>query len=247
MLLRQEVTDGVEVLCALGPMSDREAARLLSAVESALSLHPRAVVVDLVQVQPLTDGARSLLTALPRLPAGWPLPSLVVCPPVEAPDLPGLVLAADREDALAHVDDRPPRVCERIPLEPGGTAPAQARAAVSRCRERLGLDEVHDDVLLIVSELVTNAVRHAVPPVCLEIESSPRDIIVSVRDGSPQRPSPRDAEDDDEGGRGMLLVDLLAADHGVRAQPPGKAVWARLRRREPAAEAAGRTLPGVLG
>ena len=43
-------------------------------------------------------------------------------------------------------------------------------------------------------------------------------------------PARREPGEEAEGGRGMLLVDLLTDDHGVRTDPPGKAVWARLRR-----------------
>lgn len=232
MLLRQEVADGVEVLSVRGPMGDGEAGSLVSAVERALAARPRAVVLDLAQVSSLTDGALAALCSLPRLPTGCPKAALVVCPPAQAPDLPGPVLAADRASALARLDDDPPRVVERILIEHALSGPAKARAAVSRCCDRLGLETVQDDMQLVVSEMVTNAIRHAMPPICLEIEAGAEDVVVSVSDGSPARPAARPATDDAEGGRGMMLVDLLAADHGVRPDPPGKAVWARLPRRK---------------
>ncbi len=56
-----------------------------------------------------------------------------------------------------------------LDVECGPQGPAQARRAVAECATRLGLDEVVDDLLLLVSELVTNAVRHGAPPVRLEV------------------------------------------------------------------------------
>ena len=102
------------------------------------------------------------------------------------------------------------------------------------CADRLGLGEEGDDLLLVVSEMVTNAVRHALPPVELQISAADDRVVVAVADSSPEPPAPRDADADAEGGRGMALVDLLCEAHGVRAQPPGKTVWAAVRRARPA-------------
>jgi anti-sigma regulatory factor (Ser/Thr protein kinase) len=229
VLLRQEVSDGVEVLSVRGSVADEEAAPLVDAVQQALAARPRAVVLDLAQVSSLSDHARSALGSLPPLLDGCALASMVVCPPAHTPDINGWLLASDRGAALAKVERRLlPRT--RIDVEHSDQGPAMARAAVARCVEQLGLDAVRDDVLLLVSEMVTNAVRYAAPPVRLEISAGREDVVVAVCDGSPQAPARREPGEEAEGGRGMLLVDLLTDDHGVRSDPPGKAVWARLRR-----------------
>lgn len=229
MLLRQEVSDGVEVLSVRGPVADDEAAPLVDAVRQALAAHPRAVVLDLAQVSDLSDRARSALGSLPPLDDGCDVASMVICPPAHTPDITGWLQASDRGSAMAKVDRRSlPRT--RIDVEHSEQGPSQARAEVTRCAEQLGLDAVCDDVLLLVSEMVTNAVRYAAPPVRLEISAGDDDVVVAVCDGSPQPPAWREQCDDAEGGRGMLLVHLLTEDHGVRTDPPGKAVWARLRR-----------------
>ena len=127
-------------------------------------------------------------------------------------------------------DEVPGSPRQRVILSHGLEGPAQARAVVAEWSERWGLEDVRDDVTLVVSEMVTNAVRHAGPPVALEIQAEDDRIHIAVRDGSPDPPQPRAAPSDAEGGRGLLLVDLLCEDHGVRFDPPGKTVWATLPR-----------------
>lgn len=226
MLLRQELSDGVEVLSVRGSVEDHEADQLLEAVRSALELEPREVVLDLGQVSALSTRARAALGTLPQLAEGSSLASLVVRPPAGAPEVAACVRASG---SRVHLDRRAlPRT--RIDVEHSAHGPAQARAAVHEHADALGLDNVRDDVVLLVSEMVTNAVRYAAPPVRLEISAGDEDVVVAVCDGSTARPSPRPVDEDAEGGRGMLLVDMLTSEHGVRTDPPGKAVWARLRR-----------------
>lgn len=229
MLLRQEVADGVEVLSVRGPVADADAQPLLAAVHEAFEHQPRAVVLDLALAGELSEAVRSALGSLPPLRTDRPVASMVVRPPAASPDMGGWLRASDRDEALAQLDRRAlPRT--RIEVEHSPYGPSQARAAVTACAHELGIDEVCDDVVLLVSEMVTNAVRYAAPPVRLEIQAGEQDVVVAVCDGSAELPAPREAGDDAEGGRGMMLVDLLTTDYGVRTGPPGKAVWARLRR-----------------
>ncbi|WP_416983279.1 ATP-binding protein [Streptomyces sp. T028] len=83
-----------------------------------------------------------------------------------------------------------------------------------------------DDVLLCVSELVTNALLHGVPPgrqFLLFLRYDGQVIHVEVHDSGPG--VPRVVEPEGEGGRGLLLVAALSDDWGVRERPLGKAVW----------------------
>jgi anti-sigma regulatory factor (Ser/Thr protein kinase) len=86
-----------------------------------------------------------------------------------------------------------------------------------------------DDALLIISELVTNAVLHAVPPATLRLRCpQQRLLLIEVTDGGP-RPSPPTAGDQhEEHGRGLIIVDAVAVRYGRIAHPGGSTCWAEL-------------------
>lgn len=111
-------------------------------------------------------------------------------------------------------------------------APAMARefARRSGCMEHAAT--LVEDALLLISELVTNAVLHGGIPIVLGIECDGSALHVRVRDGSPTRPVPRVAGADAESGRGLSLVDLLTTTWGVRPVQDsfglGKEVWFEL-------------------
>ncbi|SMD25950.1 hypothetical protein SAMN05661093_09528 [Kibdelosporangium aridum] len=87
---------------------------------------------------------------------------------------------------------------------------------------------VVDDAVLVVDELVSNALCHAVAPrVCrLSLADQGRCLRIEVDDGSPEQPRMRTP--DRHGGRGLVLVDRLASSWGVRHHGHHKTVWAEL-------------------
>ncbi|MDH6129487.1 ATP-binding protein [Kitasatospora sp. GP82] len=91
-------------------------------------------------------------------------------------------------------------------------------------------DDAADSVLLTVSELVTNAVEHARPPVSFELSRDPgsRRVHIEVSDGGPAATDGDWAASctDGEHGRGLEIIDQLTTAHGGR-QEPGHAIhWA---------------------
>ncbi|MFE8969744.1 SpoIIE family protein phosphatase [Streptomyces albogriseolus] len=103
-----------------------------------------------------------------------------------------------------------------------------ARTLTARTLEEWGLDALGDAAELIVSELVTNAVRHGGGPVGLRLLRD-KTLTVEVHDGGHTlTPHPRRAHTTDEGGRGLYLVAKLAHRWGARPAPGGKIVWADL-------------------
>ena len=230
--LRQESQDGMFLLLVSGPVRNADAAGLVSAVQRAMQEPSRGVVVDLVGTTGFAGGALVALNGLAKHVPAWSQPSLAIAAsdPKIVSGLTSFAVYDNRQAAVRHLGDRSGCTRERVELRHGLEGPAQARAVVAEWSARLGFEDVRDDVTLVVSEMVTNAVRHASPPVALELQEEDGLVHIAVRDGSPDAPAPRAAPSDAEGGRGLLLVDLLCEDHGVRPDPPGKTVWATLPR-----------------
>jgi anti-sigma regulatory factor (Ser/Thr protein kinase) len=126
-----------------------------------------------------------------------------------------------------------PTEIQELPLPADTSAPGVARAFVRNRWPQLG-EEVIDDVMLIVSELASNAVQHGQPEIELRIRVEPFSVDVSVLDHGATVP-PREIAAPDEtatSGRGLSIVDRLASDWGVEPFDggSGKTVWARLQR-----------------
>ncbi|MDX2565411.1 ATP-binding protein [Streptomyces sp. TX20-6-3] len=117
-----------------------------------------------------------------------------------------------------------------LPLEHGPLAPATARHAARPVLESWGLDEEQVyDVLLVISELVTNAVVHALPPVILHLHATADaagQVQVHVSDGGPQ-PTTTAADcwatdrPEDEHGRGGNIITTLADQAGTGCDADG--------------------------
>ena len=92
------------------------------------------------------------------------------------------------------------------------------------------LAHLEDTAVLLVSELVTNALQHACDTgaIGLELTSSGTLLRVEVQDGDPHWRLSGKPADCDESGYGFVLVDSLAGRWGVRRISAGKAVWAEL-------------------
>ncbi|MGW6461172.1 SpoIIE family protein phosphatase, partial [Streptomyces sp. NPDC055078] len=110
-----------------------------------------------------------------------------------------------------------------LPGDPAVVSTARRLAA-----ERLtawGLDDAVFTTELVVSELVTNAIRYGAPPIRLRLIRD-RTLICQVSDGSDTSPHLRRARGLDEGGRGLMLVARLTDRWGTRHTSTGKAIWA---------------------
>ena len=110
-----------------------------------------------------------------------------------------------------------------VPADP--TAVGRARELVQRQLADWGLTEAAYSTELIVSELVTNAIRHAGGPIRLRMirENS---LICEVSDGSSTTPHLRRARNFDESGRGLFIVAQLTERWGTRQTSEGKTIWA---------------------
>ncbi|WP_261719354.1 SpoIIE family protein phosphatase [Streptomyces sp. FZ201] len=166
-------------------------------------------------------------------------------PPLEAlcDEVLDMLGPGDRDDDIAllaaRFDGIAPSDVAYWFLEPEDAAPGRARRLARRALSRWGLEELSDSVELLVSEVVTNAVRYASRPVTLRLLRT--DVLrCEVGDDVPQLPRLRQARATDEGGRGLYLVNKLARRWGATRLSTGKVVWFELNR----SSSAGRAEPG---
>jgi anti-sigma regulatory factor (Ser/Thr protein kinase) len=105
------------------------------------------------------------------------------------------------------------------------SAAGQARRYARRLADENRLPQkVAADIELVVTEIVTNAVRHGLPPIELELQFEAGKVRGAVRDRSPDAPEPT-REPDHRGGFGMNIVAACTSQWGCVAQPDGKQVW----------------------
>ncbi|WP_406473856.1 SpoIIE family protein phosphatase [Streptomyces sp. NBC_01615] len=156
-------------------------------------------------------------------------------PPLEAlcDEVLDMLGPGDRDDDIAllaaRFDGIAPSDVAYWFLEPEDAAPGRARRLARRALSRWGLEDMTDSVELLVSEVVTNAVRYASRPVTLRLLRT--DVLrCEVGDDVPQLPRLRQARATDEGGRGLYLVNKLARRWGATRLSTGKVVWFELNR-----------------
>lgn len=116
-------------------------------------------------------------------------------------------------------------------LPPVVASARRARALITEQLEAWGEEALVETAQLCVSEIVTNAVVHAATPVQLDIRLLPAVVRVEVGDGGAAPPERIEAQDEDVHGRGIAIVELLAAAWGVEPRDEGKCVWFELARR----------------
>ena len=119
----------------------------------------------------------------------------------------------------------------RVELPPHPRAAAQARAATSDFLEREAPagGTNREDALLVVSELVTNAVTAGARQVSIELRLKGRALTLRVDDDAAGWPAVQDASEYAESGRGLAIVELLADSWDVRKTRKGKTTVATFR------------------
>jgi anti-sigma regulatory factor (Ser/Thr protein kinase) len=129
------------------------------------------------------------------------------------------------------------------PVQPVVVRLDQQAQPVREARTRLhetvhiwGMRHLLDDGALVVSELVTNATRHARPPVILTLTKDGPALVIEVTDGSTRPPAQTDPGD--HGGFGLAVVHALA-DLSTHLHPDGKTIRARIPRHTPPPNADG--------
>ncbi|WP_425246256.1 SpoIIE family protein phosphatase [Streptomyces sp. NEAU-NA10] len=196
-----------------------ESAELLLAPDSTLALHTDGLLAQGEEGALDADRDR-LRQALERQASSLDLRCRTVIDAL-VPDRPlddvALLMARTRRlspDRVAHWE---------LPADPA--AVAEARKAASRRLADWDLAELSFTTELVVSELVTNAIRYASSPIRLRLIRG-RTLICEVHDGGATAPHLRHPRTTDEGGRGLLLVSQVTRRWGTRFVPDGKIIWA---------------------
>lgn len=154
--------------------------------------------------------------------------------------MPSVSLEMSCDAVVSAVLDRPPRddaallLAQTLALSPDQVAtwdipadPALVAQARQQAMEQLadwGLEESGFITELVVSELVTNAIRYGAAPIQLRIIRN-GGLICEVSDASSTSPHLRRSRSSDEGGRGLLLVAQLTRSWGTRHTSSGKVIW----------------------
>ncbi|MFD5894260.1 SpoIIE family protein phosphatase [Streptomyces sp. NPDC060366] len=197
-----------------------ETTQLELPVDSVLTLYTNGLVE--ARDRDPEEGANTLREVLAR-PAesleercDTVLRTLLPDPDRPADDV-ALLMARTRAMDAAHV------ATWDVPHE----AAAVAKVRKDACRQLgdWGLDDAVFITELVVSELVTNAIRYGDAPIRLRLIRD-RNLIIEVADGSSTAPHLRRARVSDEGGRGLLLVAQLTQGWGTRQTYTGKTIWA---------------------
>jgi anti-anti-sigma factor len=243
MEIQHSMRDGCTVLSLTGSIDLFTVPQIQHSLLKHLSGQPHALICDLSGVSHLDPVCAGVFATVANHPSSrWPATGVLLCgaqPPVAAilsrlRTAQFLPLYASLELALDAAADRPPYLRDELLLAPTPTAAATASLHV---RDILGYwqpalpdSAVLERAVLVVNELVTNAVVHARTDLWLRLELRGDWLHIAVRDGSPRLLRMVTANPKAEGGRGLRLVEQLTRTWGAHPHPDGgKVVWCTLR------------------
>jgi anti-anti-sigma regulatory factor len=220
-----------------GELTLSGAPRLRLALMKALAEQPDAVFVDIAGMAVVEPPALAVFTAVARQAALWPAIPVLLCAP--SPGVAAMLaggayrrlpvfptVAAGAAAATTARVSQPWVTDELLPVR--GAARYARDLATDTC-VRWDLPHLVWPASLVASEFVSNAVQHANTMTTLRLTVSKRYLHIAVRDGSTAEPVlRRPPGDDPAGGRGLMLVDTLAAHWGSLPIDGGKVVWATL-------------------
>jgi anti-anti-sigma factor len=247
--IEESTRDGCVVVSLHGALGMEAAPAVRQALLKGLGEQPKAVICDLSDVESIDPACASLFLAVVNQgDARWPATGFLLCGAVPAVATvlirlrvhQFVPLHATLADAFRLVENRPPYLHDQMILAPTSDAAAAARLFAREVYDywRLAVREpgapagaenmsLIERLVLVASELVTNAVLHAGTDLRLRIELRENRLWVKVSDRAPQLLASGQNLERAEGGRGLVLVNALASSWGVHPDRlGGKVVWA---------------------
>lgn len=214
-------TDESSATVRLTGVLDRAGAETVrGALLARIWRRPGRVLVDLSGVRIDDPAVRDVLDEVRREVADWPAAELLLDP--AGPPAPRPAQA-------------PPELVE-AELPPVAEAAREARLLITDGCARWGLPELAEPACIAVTEMVNNVVAHAVTPMTLRLAPRGDVLHAAVRDHAAGRPAyAGPAPVDSVGGRGLLLIDMVARRWGSTPLPDGKVVWCVLYAEDEAA------------
>ena len=238
----RDLGSGVTTVRMDGGLTFATAPTVRSTLARYASECPTAVIVDLAALEVVSPALLVLFAAASqRADAQWGVP-LVVCgarPDVgrkfqafrtftEVYDSPGAAMEALRDSAPRWRHQR---------LSPVPSSAAVARHLVAQACKEWNLSSLCERAMLIVSELASNAIQHAVTDFHVTVSATTTYLRIAVQDGGSALPqwSPESATNPSalDGGLGLHIVNAIAAAWNTTSTADGKIIWALLRTRPP--------------
>ncbi|MEU6093723.1 amino acid permease [Streptomyces sp. NPDC047079] len=190
-----------------------------------LQLHPGSLIALFSQgLLQAADNPDTVLSQLARVLADHRRPLSELCDEVVATVLPGPV----DEDAtllLARTRMLDQKQFAQWELAPDPAAVGVIRTTVGKQLDEWGLEDLVFTTELVLSELVTNAIRYVGGPIQVRLIRD-RSLICEVSDTGHSAPNLHHAASDDEGGRGLFIIAQTTHRWGTRYTPTGKTIWA---------------------
>lgn len=222
-----------------GTLAMADTANVLTGLLRCVTEQPAAVIVDLAGLTVEEPLALTALLAMDRQADRWPgVPLLLAAPAPHTAELLGTAAyrripifadtAAARDHAARMPADRPSMTAA---LPPAAASCRRGRELVTRACARWSLPALTAPAGLIVTELISNVVRHARTDLTVRLTRWDDRLFMAVRDGDTTEPptAVRMPEPGATGGRGLIFVASTSDSWGCLPALGGKVVWASLR------------------
>ncbi|WP_236028733.1 ATP-binding protein [Paractinoplanes lichenicola] len=217
-----------------GELDADTAPALRAALLDVLAEQPEALLVDTGELILPAPLVLAVLRELRDETADWPGAHLALCDVRGGAAWPGLgwPIWPSAPEAIAEIGRPDPDHRFGLDLEPALGAARRARELITEACARWERPELAGPACIVVTELVNNVVVHARTPMVVLVAAHGDGLSVAVRDRSDHVPtfSGSPVPPTAYGGRGMLLIDSVAAHWGSLRLDGGKVVWALLAR-----------------